>query len=176
MGLPPQPLFCWRSAAGDVPSETGAVAGAVVLFTTMFGCTDSDGGMWDSIDATLGAATPVCVTDCAVAARGDFWGVVESEVNATTPRTAADIAPAVSVVATLWALSVEPAAVMTKCPTRVAGRRAEVAATRIKADSQTPVRPMYASRSPRAIHSRRRTVATETPSMAAISRLVRPSR
>jgi hypothetical protein len=67
----------------------------------MFGWTDCDGNICDSIDATLGAATLLCVTDCAVAARGDFWGGVESEVKATTPRTAADIAPAVSVVASL---------------------------------------------------------------------------
>jgi hypothetical protein len=84
-----------------VPFETGAVASAVVLFTTMFGGTDSDGDICDSIDATIGAATMVCVTDCVVAARGDLGGVGESEVNATMPRTAADIAPAVSVVATL---------------------------------------------------------------------------
>jgi len=53
------------------------------------------------IDATLGAAPLVWATDCAVAARAEFRGVVESDVNATTPRTAADIAPAVNVLATL---------------------------------------------------------------------------
>jgi hypothetical protein len=81
-----------------MPSETGVAVSVVMLGTTTFG--SSGWVVCESIDATFGAATLVRATDCELA-RGELWRVTESAVKATTPRTAADIAPAVSVLATL---------------------------------------------------------------------------
>ena len=52
--------------------------------------------------------------------------MLESEVNATTPSTAADIAPAVSVEASLWARSGDAAATFVSRPTCATGRIAFV--------------------------------------------------
>ncbi len=67
----------------------------------MFGRVDDGCVVGESIDARFGAPPLVRATDCAVAAPGERWGAIESDVKATMPRTAADIAPAVTVLATL---------------------------------------------------------------------------
>jgi hypothetical protein len=89
------------------PPAVGAASFASAFFrvsalrgTTSAGCADEGGALCAPIETADSAPTLVWATNGA-AACGDLLGMPEPEVNATVPRMAADMAPAVSVVASL---------------------------------------------------------------------------
>ncbi len=126
---------------------------------------DSSDG--DSAKAAPGAAA----INGAVAGLDDLAAPFESGTTAVSPMAAAVTAPTATVEATLCvqsALAIRSSwwarAIRWPAPSRTI------------AESQVLVWLTYASSRLRATHRRRLTVLTETPRMAAISRLVRPSR
>jgi hypothetical protein len=98
-------------------------------------------------------------------------------VKTRIPPTAAAVAtPTESVATTLSTLSAELIALASRWAIRVAWLMKNVETARTNTSIAVPVRLIYPSRLSTALRSRRLTVATETPNMAAIWRLVRPSR